>query len=266
MWRGKEVTTRNRRSLTGTTGSSPVSLALHLHIQDSFKSWDWWCTKGKGKVNRFHVSILSRVTLSLSRSLVRPAERMEWKRNRRCSDTTGAESGRASGGGCEGGTEWAAYERGKKRSEKRPSERAAEGVARWVGRGEAPTVRSELEGGTTRGTRDNRTKEVVIIWQQWQVGTDFYCHFLTIITLSPPPCHALGRRPRYATWHGEEVTRWWGESNGWLSALYSSLHIPFVPSLHVPSLITSSPIHFRPTGPSGLPSVRTVMGEVRIIW
>lgn len=56
MWRGKEVTTRNRRSLTGTTGSSPVSLALHLHIQDSFKSWDWWCTKGKGKVNRFHVT------------------------------------------------------------------------------------------------------------------------------------------------------------------------------------------------------------------
>lgn len=49
-----------------------------------------------------------------------------------------------------------------------------------------------------------------------------------------------------------------------LSALSSSLHIPFVPSLHVPSLITSSPIHLRPTGPSGLPSVRTVMGEVRI--
>jgi hypothetical protein len=55
---------------------------------------------------------------------------MEWKRNRRCSDTTGAESdGRVEAAVREERNEPPMNE-AKKRSEKRPSERAAEGVAR----------------------------------------------------------------------------------------------------------------------------------------
>ena len=44
-----------RRSLNPRSVPPLVFRSLSLHIQDSFKSWDWWCTKGKGKVNRFHV-------------------------------------------------------------------------------------------------------------------------------------------------------------------------------------------------------------------
>lgn len=43
------------------------SRSFSLHIQDSFKSWDWWCTKGKGKVNRFHAPFTARHVRSVAR-------------------------------------------------------------------------------------------------------------------------------------------------------------------------------------------------------
>ena len=46
----------------------------------SFKSWDWWCTKGKGKVNRYHIPHTFPAPWASSvvcRSLV-PHSRKEW--------------------------------------------------------------------------------------------------------------------------------------------------------------------------------------------
>jgi hypothetical protein len=140
----------------------------------------------------------------------------------------------------------------KKRSEKRPSERAAEGVARWVGRGEAPTVRSELEGGTTRGTRDNRTKEVVIIWQQWQgwnrflLSFPYHHHLITSSVSRSGPEASLRDVTRGG---GDKVVRW----VKWLvigSLLITSHSIRSVSSCSVTHYILSHPFPSdRPFGP-----------------